>query len=191
MSIFLQLWGGTGYLLNKILLAHAEGVSDDRKWRIVGWVMYLIGWPAWVIIFIGKHDWIAAATEISGGPAMVLGLVLALKHFKKTPLLFDWSVKIFTCLMIVSGIGYSICHFGGVTTFSQVLEICITTGFLLGSYLLAKKNLMGWFWLAVMNGSTGTLMAIQDKPILVVQQAISLFFVIRGFVRSRRQMTGH
>lgn len=188
MDIFLQVWGCVGYLLAKILLAHAEGLKDDRKWRLAGWSAYLIGLPAWVILLVSKHNWIAAAIEAGGAPALTLGLVLAWKRLDKVPQYVDWGVKSFTYLIIAIGTGYSLYYFGGITTFSQLLEIGVTVGFLLGSYLVAKKNPVGWLLFAVMLMSMGTLMHIQGKPILVWQQAISLIFVINGFIRSMRRV---
>jgi hypothetical protein len=39
----------------------------------------------------------------------------------------------------------------------------------------------------VMNASMGTLMLLQDKPILTLQQGISLCFVVYGFLIAARQ----
>jgi len=55
-------------------------------------------------------------------------------------------------------------------------------GFLLGSYLLAKNKTYGWLFFMLMNGSMGTLMIIQNKPILALQQTVSLCFVVYGFI---------
>lgn len=52
--------------------------------------------------------------------------------------------------MIVIGVSYSLYPFGGITAFSQVLEIGVTIGFLLGSFLLAKRRPSGWL-LDIMN----------------------------------------
>ncbi|AEF82351.1 hypothetical protein [Leadbettera azotonutricia] len=183
MDLFLQIWGGGGYLLAKILLSHAEGLEKDRPWRVAGWLAYIIGLPAWVMLLAGKHNWIAAANEAGGAPALVLGLALAWKGLDKAPALADWGVKIFTWIMIVLGLGYSVFFFGGITAFSQILELGVTAGFLLGTYLLAKKKPSGWLFFALMLCSMGTLMYLQGKTILIFQQAISLVFVIRGFVK--------
>ncbi|GHV33784.1 hypothetical protein AGMMS4952_26050 [Spirochaetia bacterium] len=58
--------------------------------------------------------------------------------------------EICTYLMIVIGVSYSLYPFGGITAFSQVLEIGVTIGFLLGSFLLAKRRPSGWL-LDIMN----------------------------------------
>jgi hypothetical protein len=72
--------------------------------------------------------------------------------------------------------------YGGLVAVSQLLEISAMTGFLLGSYLLAKNDLNGWLLFMLMNGSMAALMFIQHKPILTVQQLISLGFVAYGFI---------
>ncbi len=58
-------------------------------------------------------------------------------------------------------------------------------GFLLGSYLLAKNNRKGWLFFMAMNMSMATLMLIQEKPLLSLQQMVSLSFVIYGFIASK------
>lgn len=185
MDIALQIWGGVCYLLNKIFLSRAEGVKSDRQWRIRGWAIYLVGLPAWVIILILKRNWIAAAIEAGGAPAMMLGLVVAAKGLEQTPWLLEKMAKVFAYGVLTFGVAYSLYDFGGITTLSQVLEIGVMVGFLIGTYLLARKNPKGWLFFMLMNGSMGTLMAIQGKPILAAQQALSLCFVIAGFLRSK------
>jgi len=79
------------------------------------------------------------------------------------------------------GVCYSVYDYGGLTSVSQFLETGVMVGFLIGSYLLAKNSVYGWLFFMLMNGSMGSLMWIQDKPILAAQQAVSLCFVIYGF----------
>jgi hypothetical protein len=185
MDIFLQVWGGIGYLLAKILLSHAEGLINDRKWRMAGWTAYLAGLPAWVMLLASRQTWIACAIEAGGAPSLVLGLVMAWKQINHINRILDWGIKVFTYLMILLGIAYSVYYFNGITTVSQVLEIGVTFGFLLGTYLLAKKKSAGWLLFAEMLVCMCIIMVIQGKWILVFQQAASLVFAIIGFVRSR------
>ena len=63
MEIFLQLWGGIGYLLAKILIVRAEYLENDRNLRLIGWIVYLLGLPAWVILLVSRQNWIASAIE--------------------------------------------------------------------------------------------------------------------------------
>ena len=43
----------------------------------------------------------------------------------------------------------------------------------------------------IMNASMGTLMVIQNKPILAFQQAVSLCFVVYGFITAIKVSRGH
>jgi hypothetical protein len=183
MDLFLQLWGGGLYLLNKIFFALAEGRQEaiKRKLRITGWAVYILGVPAWVIILVGKHDWIAASIEAGGVPAMLFGLLNACQKTDNPDRNLDLIASLFTYAALIFGVGYSLYDYGGITSGSQILEIGVMIGFLLGSYLLAKKNTYGWLFFMLMNGSMATLMFHQGKPLLSIQQLVSLCFVIYGF----------
>jgi hypothetical protein len=184
IDLFLQIWGGIGYLLAKILLASAEGMSNGRKWRIAGWIFYLISIPSWVILLASKNSWIIAATDLGSVPAMILGLVIAWRQDANINKIFDIAVKIFTFSAIALGVSYSIYYFHGITAFSQILEILVTFGFLLGSYLLAKNNPAGWLLFALMCICMGILMLLHCKILLVFQQGISLIVVIAGYIKA-------
>lgn len=183
MDLVLQVWGGGLYLLNKIFFALAEGRQEtlQRKLRILGWVVYLLGVPAWVIILVSKHDWIAAAIEAGGVPAMLFGLLNACRNTDTAGKTLDLIAALFTYAALVLGVGYSLYDYRGLTSGSQILEIGVMIGFLLGSYLLAKKNTYGWLFFMLMNGSMASLMLLQQKPLLTIQQLVSLCFVIYGF----------
>jgi vacuolar-type H+-ATPase subunit I/STV1 len=131
-----------------------------------------------------KNNWVVAAIEFGSIPSLILGLVTTWKQNIQVNKNFDMFVKFFTFFMIILGTLYSIFYFHGITTFSQILEILVTFGFLLGSYLLAKNNPAGWLLFALMCTSMGTLMLIQEKTILVFQQGISLIVVIAGYIRA-------
>ncbi len=184
MDIILQSIGAVCYLLNKIFLAIAEG-NVNQKWRIWGWLVYISGVPAWVIIMLEQHNWMAAAIQIGGIPTMVLGLYISLKGYNEIIRPLSQVAHKLIYILTVAGAIRSIYHFGGITAITQVLEIVIIIGFLSGSYLLAKKDKRGWLWFAVMNAGMSTLMLLQNKYILAGQQIISLAIVITGLIRSR------
>jgi hypothetical protein len=188
MDIALQFWGGGFYLNNKILFALAEGKKQNikRKLKLYGWAIYILGVPAWVLILLSKQNWIAASIEAGGIPSMFLGLYTVYKNSKLPNSIFDKVVSFFTYGSIALGVSYSLFDYGGITSFSQVLEMGVMLGFLLGSYLLAKNNRTGWLFFMLMNGSMATLMFIQNKPLLTAQQIVSLSFVIYGFRASRK-----
>lgn len=183
MDLFLQIWGGGLYLLNKVFFALAEGRrKNTQRWlRIVGWSVYILGVPAWVIILVDKHNWIAASIEAGGIPAMLLGLFNAYHNAVVHNKVFDTITASFTYTMATFGVCYSLYDYGGIVSVSQLLEMGVMIGFLLGSYLLAKNNLYGWLLFMLMNGSMASLMFLQQKPILSFQQLVSLSFVIYGF----------
>jgi hypothetical protein len=186
-DLFLQIWGGTCYLLAKILLAVSEGISNGRKWRIVGWFSYLAGVPAWVIILADNSDWVIASNDLGSIPSMVMGIIIAWKKDRKINKIFDKFVQYFTFLMIAAGIIYSIYCFHGITKFTQILEILVIIGFLAGSYLLAKNIPNGWLFFILMCSSIIILMIVQDKMLLAFLQGISLIVVIIGYIKAIRK----
>lgn len=184
----LQLWGGLFYLLNKIFLFLSEKAKKSgnkavaRRWRIAAWAVYLAGLPAWIIILAGWRNWIAASVELSGAPAMVLGLVTSMRGSAKNPPRWLDGLALI-CIPI--GFAFSIYDFGGITTINQWLEIALVLGFLLGTYLLAKERSSGYLWFVLMNVSCAALMWIQEYPLLTLQQLISLFFVLNAYRLAR------
>jgi len=179
LDTFLQFWGGGFYLLNKIFFSRLErsSIENKRKWQISAWTVYLIGLPAWVIIFVTKHNWMAAAVEAGGAAAMVLGLVISVRGVGKAPKWLDFIALVSAIL----GIIYSLYDFGGINTINQVFELGVVVGFLCGTYLLAKQKSIGYLFFALMNGSNASLMHIQEYPWLALQQIISLCFVADAY----------
>ncbi|MFH1968106.1 MAG: hypothetical protein ABIJ84_01830 [bacterium] len=90
-------------------------------------------------------------------------------------------------IVVIIGIAYSLYDFRGITTVNQVLEIGIVVGFLVGTYLLARQKANGYLWFVFMNLSCATLMAIEHYPLLVLQQIISLGFVVDVYAAYRRR----
>jgi len=187
METFLQYWGGVGYFLAKVLLVRSEFIENNRNLRLIGWFVYLLGLPAWVIILVSRQNWIAASIETAGVPAILLGIVMTWKQNNNPNKIIDWCIRIFTCLMILIGVSYSIYIFNGIKTFSQILEIIIIFGYLVSNYLLAKRNPFAWLMFMVGLISMSILMYIQGKPILCIQQLISLIPAVIGFIKNIKQ----
>lgn len=188
MDLFLQIWGGGFYLLNKVFFALAEGKHAVRKrqLKIVGWTIYISGVPAWVIILALKNDWIAASIEFGGVPAMLFGLYNIYTNTSEPNSLFDRIASLFTIISISAGVGFSVYSHHGITSIHQLLELGVMIGFLLGSYFMAKNRSRGWIFFMLMNISMGTLMLMQQNPILAIQQFVSLCFVIYGYTMATR-----
>lgn len=192
METLLQWLAGGFYLLNKVFLSFSEHAHKQgnevkaRKWRIASWTIYLAGLPPWVIVFISQNNWIAASLEASGAPAMILGLVTALRgQAKKPPRWLD----LVALVCIAFGFAKSLYHYGGLKTISQFLEIGLVTGFLVGTYLLAKERSWGYLWFILMHISCGWLMWIQGYPWLFLQQVISLAFIADAYLVARRRQS--
>jgi hypothetical protein len=188
MDLIFQIWGGGFYLINKILFALSESKqgSFKKKLKIVGWIIYILGVPAWVIILVGHQDWIAASIEAGGIPAMLLGLYNTYHDHKKPHKFFNNFVYLSTYGSLVCGLLYSFNLHSGITSITQVLEIGVMLGFLLGSFYMAKNSSNGWLFFMLMNLSMASLMFLQDKPILMAQQLLSFCFVLFGYKEIRK-----
>lgn len=189
MHALLQWLGGGFYLLNKIFFSFSERASLRgnerlaRRWRIASWAVYLVGLPPWVIIFVSWRNWIAASVEASGAPAMFLGLVLALRGTAKDPP--KWLDRL-ALVCVPLGFAVSLYDFGGLKTLNQWLEIGLTSGFLVGTYQLARDRASGYLWFVLMHVTCGWLMHIQGYPWLLAQQVASLGFILDAYVTCRR-----
>lgn len=186
MDLFLQIWGGGFYLTNKILFALSEGKKEQlkKKLKIAAWIIYILGVPPWVIILVGKDNWIAASIETGGVPAMLLGLYNTFHNHQRPHRMFNRIVTFCTYSSLVFGVVFSLLHHSGITSISQIFEMGVMLGFLLGSYFMAKNDARGWLFFILMNLSMASLMFLQGKHILMTQQLVSLCFVIYGYKKS-------
>lgn len=186
MLTFLQIWGGAAYLLNKICFSLAERSLDartNRFWRVWSWTVFLAGLPAWVAVFAVEHNWIATAVESGGAPAMIVGLIITLRGHGSEPRWLDLLAK----YAVVFGLAASFYDFGGINTLNQWYELAIAAGFLVGTYQLAKDRPQGYFWYILGNVACSALMFNQGYHILMLQQAVSLFFVVDAYRMRRRK----
>ena len=181
MEIFLQIWGGSCYLANKVCFAFSEGKDAGNRIRVFGWVAYILGVPPWVIILVGNQNWIAASIEAGGLPAMFLGLYVSWNLGKRPGKWVYWLVTFLTYAALAIGVTNSLYVYGGFTSLSQFFEIGVMFGFLLSGYYIAKDKSVGWLYFILGNISMAALMYIEGAPILMTQQLISLVFVIYGY----------
>lgn len=183
-GVLLQAWGGGFFLLNKVFLWLSERARRDgkhqngRRWRIVSWVIYLLGLPPWLVIFAQKSDWIAAALEASGIPAMLLGLVLAIRGSTDKPP--AWLDRL-TLVMIPAGVLYSVHDLGGFGHLSQWLESALVLGYLVGTRQLGLERASGYLWYVLMHLACGLLMFHQGLYGLMALQIISLAFIADAY----------
>ena len=182
MLVLVQVLGGIFYLLNKAFLSlteRSENNHENRKWgwRTWSWIMFLIGLPFWLIVFFLGKNWIAFAIEAGGAPAMILGLLISVKGKGKEP---RWLHYV-AILGIVLGLGYSLYDFGGITALTQIIELALVTGFLIGTYELALKKSSGYLWFLLMHIACAILMYFENYPWLALQQVISIGFVLDAY----------
>ncbi len=183
----LQIWGGVFYLLNKIFFSRTERSKNEhlrRVWRIRSWIVYLAGLPAWVVVFISEHNWIAAGVESGGAPAMTIGLIIAWRGHGNEPKWLDYVAKI----SVLIGLTLSFYEFGGIKTLNQFLELGIAAGFLMGTYMMAKDKVQGYFWLMLGNVSCASLMGLEGFFVLMAQQTVSLFFVTDAYLARKQTL---
>lgn len=182
--IFLQLWGGVFYLANKILFAIFERSNSAQiktYSRILAWLVYIIALPAWVTVFYLENNWIAAAIEAGAAPAMLVGLIVAIRGRGSVP---KFLSKI-SLVAVIVGTSLSLYNFGGINSISQILEFGIAIGFLLGTYELSKEQPQGYLWLILGNLCCSLLMVKEGYYILMLQQLVSLLFVLDAYYSSR------
>jgi len=140
-----------------------------------------------VVVFISEHNWIAAGVESGGAPAMIVGLIIALRGHGAGPKWLDAIAKI----SVFVGLALSVYEFGGIKTLSQFLELGIAAGFLMGTYMMAKDKAQGYFWLMLGNVSCASLMGIEGFFIMMIEQLVSFIFVADAFlVRRKRLISG-
>ena len=186
----LQWLGGSLFLLNKIFLSFSERATNkakdktSRSFRAIAWLCGVIGLPAWLIIFADLHDWIAGSVEASGLPAVVLAMVMAVKGRDYEPP--RWLDRTAILCMIL-GVGCSLWDFGGLNQLSQWLEVGVAIGFLVGTYMLAKEQPLGYIFYIFMHLCCARLMWIQDYPWLFWQQVASLVFIVDAYYTTRRR----
>jgi hypothetical protein len=190
LQLVLQAWGGLFYLLQKVFLSMAERAElqswRNKTWRVRSWIVYLIGLAPWVVIYIQKRNWIAATLEACSAPAMVYGLVAAwfpLLLLKDEPL---W-LKPIPYVALAGAFWWSVADYGGITSVTQVLELGMVAGFLMGTYRLARDNASGYLWYILMCGANIPLLKINGQPWLVAQQVVSIGFIIDAYLSRRKR----
>lgn len=183
-------WAGIFYLLNKIFLMLSEcRTRFNQQFSITAWAVYLIGLPGWLAVFYVERNWIVGFVELGGAPAMTLGLINAINMHKEKKVK---KLNTFALVAVIIGIGISFYDVGGLNKPTQLLELGVAIGFLVGTFLLAKGLRIGYGCYMLMNGSNATLMYVEGYPVLFAQQVISLLFVVAAFILSeykRKKLT--
>ena len=185
LKTLLQLWAGAWFVLNKLGLSRKERTTGEvrRRWTIRSWACYLIGLPAWFIIFVRADNWLVLTVEaVCIVPIVLIIYAAAKRHEEEEAEWTDWLAR----AAVVVGIALSAWKLDGFNRPTQLLELGSNIGMLVGAYQLRRERLSGYLWFLLMNGSMGVLMFMQDNPVLGVVQAASLVFVLDAY-RIKRQ----
>lgn len=184
-KVLYQILGGVFYLLNKIFLSLGErngkkvlGKFNFKTWS---WISFLIGLPFWLILFFIEKNYIALALESSAIPSLVLGLINSKGLNKKEPF---W-IKYFVIFSVIFGLYFSIDHNHGLNSLKQFSEIIMVSTFLIGTYYLAKGKNIGYLYYIFMHLSCIYLMHLNNFWFLVIQQIISIGFVLDAYENSK------
>lgn len=189
-EIFLpyMLYGGGGvYLLHKAFSnfvertrVHGEHAAQGKWfwfWKEKASEAYLLGIPFIAILLFLEDAWLFGWLELGGIPAVAATMFQARKRRgekrKKLPW-YDWVV----IASIPVGITFSVWDFHGLKAFTQYLEIVGAAGFLVGTYLQFKDRESCYWWFLLMNVGTGWLFFLRDQPVMVVQQILSIVFIL-------------
>ncbi len=186
----LQLAAGGFYFLNKAFLLSKLIVRDSKKrlQNILASVIYPFGLPFWIIIFNLEKDYIALSLEAGGIFSMILGIYTSIKGKSQKTKIFEKGCLVITILFILFGAIESINEYGGIKTLTQILEISIVTGFLVGTYYMAIQSKKVYFYFMFMNLSCATLMLIQGNPLLFWFQLASLVWMGMGYIITKKEI---
>lgn len=184
----LQIFAGGFYFLNKVFLLLVYLVPNKRikTTNILASIVYPFGLPFWIIIFYLEKDFIALSLELGGLFSMILSIRTSTKGKDNKTVLYEKICLYITFFFLVFGTFSSLYTHSGITSFTQVLEIFIVVGFLVGTYKMARQSSEVYYWFSFMNLSCATLMLIQENPILFGFQICSLICMVTGAYLSRK-----
>ena len=98
--------------------------------------------------------------EAAGIPAIFLGLFGAIYGLEKER---PW-LKIVSYVAAAIGVAASVADRGVPNSLAQLMELGSVVGFVVGTCLLARERISGYFWYLSMNASMGWLMFEQGYP---------------------------
>lgn len=184
-EVIYQILGGVFYLLNKKFLSLGERDGKKVLWgfnfKTWSWISFIMGLPFWLILFFIEKNYIALALESSAIPSLILGLINSKGLNKKEPF---W-IKYFVIFSVILGLYFSISHYGGLKNLTQISEIIMVSTFLVGTYYLAKGKNIGYVYYIFMHLSCIYLMYLNNFWFLLIQQIISIRYVIDAYTNSK------
>ena len=168
----LEAVAGFGYLIGHVLLSRR---------KISGWIVKIIGGTAWIVFLFQNENYIFMAVTV------VIVLIMMYGFYKWTVGIFDKRTRIdlsFECLAAIVAI-FMITRFltSGVYELGPTLESAIVIAKVLGTVLLARKIILGWYAHIVMSLLAGILVIfVNSNPavLLGILEVSSIYFYWRG-----------
>lgn len=168
----LELIAGFGYLSGHFLLS---------RHNISGWIAKIIGGTAWIVFLFQNDNLIFMAVTV------VIVLTLIYGFYKWQVGKFDKHTKIDTFFEILAVLValFMITRFlvSGLYQLGPFAESIIVVTEILGTVLLARKKIAGWYSYIVMSALAGVLVIfINPNPaiILGILEMASIYFYIKG-----------
>jgi len=168
----LELIAGLGYLSGHFLLS---------KHRISGWILKIIGGSAWIVFLFQNNNLIFMTVTVVIVMTMIYG------SYKWRIGKFDERTKVdklFEILATTVAV-FMILRFllSGVYQLGSFVESIIVVAEILGTVLLARKKIVGWYSYIVMSSLAGILIIfINPNPAIVlgILEMASIYFYIKG-----------
>ncbi|MDD9953177.1 MAG: nicotinamide mononucleotide transporter [Candidatus Woesearchaeota archaeon] len=168
----IELVAGLGYLIGHILLS---------KKHILGWIAKILGGIAWVTFLMQNENYIFMAVTTVVVLTMVYGL------YKWNTGTYDTRTKVdlFFEVLVAAVAVVMITRFllSGVYDIAPIFEVFIVLAEVLGTILLARKLILGWYLYILMSVLVGILVIfINQHPALLlgILELSSLYFYYKG-----------
>ena len=164
------------------------GVSLLSKKKITGWIVKIVGGIAWIVfLFLNQNHIFAAVTIV-----IVLTMIYGLYKWKigksnqrtKIDIFFEILASIVAIFMISRFL------LSGLYQLAPIFETFIVIAEILGTILLARKIIAGWYSYIIMSLLAGVLVIfINPNPALIlgILELTSIYFYyigIRNFSRT-------
>ncbi len=171
-TTLIELIAGLGYLFGHFLLS---------KQKISGWVVKIIGGIAWIVFLFQNKNHIFMAV------AIVIVLTMMYGRYKWKVGNFDKHTKVDSFFEILAAIiaifMISKFVFSGAYQTGKILESIIVITEILGTVLLARKKVEGWYAYIITSALTGILVIFINKNpaiVLGMLEITSIYFYYKG-----------
>jgi nicotinamide riboside transporter PnuC len=168
----LELIAGFGYLGGHFLLS---------KHKISGWIAKIIGGSAWIVFLFQNNNLIFMTVTV----VIVISMIYGLHKWKVGK--FDKRTKVDNFFEILAALVaiFMITRFllSGVYQLGPFVESIIVVAEILGTVLIARKKMAGWYAYIVMSILAGILVIfINPNPaiLLGILEMASIYFYIKG-----------